>query len=113
MDLQLGDQAKTGKISLNYLDESSASQFQIGQEAEPFTAFSYMQSITPHLMMGGRGKYVFGKGAFNVGLGGIYDKDENQIVARWSNTVTRYFFLSPCLFHNWALCRSMLCTCGE
>jgi hypothetical protein len=51
--LQLGDQSKTGKVSVNITDPSSACQFQAGHEAEPFAAFSYMQAINPFLSLGG------------------------------------------------------------
>ena len=39
---------------MNYVDESSAAQLQIGKEEAGFGAFSYMQSLTPHLILGGR-----------------------------------------------------------
>lgn len=38
----------------------------------------------------GRGKFTFNKNEVSLGFGGIYDKGDNQIVARYSKTV------SPC-----------------
>ena len=31
----------------------------------------------------GRGKYNFEDGFVNIGLGGVYDKDENQLAVRF------------------------------
>lgn len=78
----VNDQQKTGKLSFNRTDESSASQLQVGKEESTFASVSYMQSLTPHLILGGRGKYTFEDGSATMAFGGVYDKDENQVVMR-------------------------------
>lgn len=66
-------------------DNCSASQVTYsvgGNEGNTFVT-SYMQALNPYLSLGGSGKYYFNNKIFTTSFGGIFDYNNNVVVAQF------------------------------
>lgn len=75
------EQGKNLSCDIDFSDESSTMQLSMDRSGGNTFGLSYMQAITPYLTLGGL--YKVTKGAPSTSFGGIFDYDNNNIVAQY------------------------------
>ncbi len=82
-------------------DNCSASQAvcSVGGHEGNTCALSYMQAINPYLSLGGSGKYFFNTKIFSTSFGGVFDYNNNVVVAQYdhNSSVSTSFFPLVCV----------------
>lgn len=80
-------QGKNWTADVDFKDDSSAIQLSIGINPTYSAGASMMQAITPSITLGGTGTYSVEKSDLTTSFGGIYEEDNNQVSALWSNNL--------------------------
>jgi hypothetical protein len=80
-------QGRNLTVDLDIRDGSSLTQFSASQSGTLSLGLSYMQSISPTLTLGGSGTYLPEKSVLSSAFAGIYDDNQNQFSAMWTNKV--------------------------
>jgi hypothetical protein len=82
-------------------DNCSASQAvcSVGGHEGNTCALSYMQALNPYLSLGGSGKYFFHTKIFSTSFGGVFDYNNNVVVAQYdhNSSVSTSFLLLVCV----------------
>lgn len=84
--LQYGDQQKSASVDVELTDSSSATMFQVDTESN--LSLSYMQSVTPNLILGGLGTYSNKSKKITTAFGGQISVGDNTITGQWDNNVS-------------------------
>lgn len=78
-----GDQQKSASVDVELTDSSSATMFQVDTESN--LSLSYMQSVTPNLILGGLGTYSNKSKKITTAFGGQINVGDNTITGQWDN----------------------------
>ena len=103
---QIGDQGNNLSTTVDITDDMSATQFHWSISGKSVLSLSYVQALTPSLVLGGIsthsiedrsnhdngvstrfslgiGKYSLGKGTVDRALGGVYTTEDTTVAAQW------------------------------
>ncbi len=74
-------------------DDSSMTHVEYANSDEKSLTFSYMQSITPSITVGGSGSFSLAGKTLSTAVGGIYKSDENLMAFQWDDKVSKTSYL--------------------
>lgn len=87
----LNDNVKALDGDMDYLGETFAATGNISQNQGTSMSGSYMQSLSPSLVMGGTFNYIYGKNIFSSGYAAAYDTPEYMVAAAWDKEVKLFY----------------------
>lgn len=83
----MGEQ-KQLTAELEYSEPSSFTQVQYQLANESSLAVSYMQSVTPNIILGGMGTYSLATKALSTSFAGMISNHEHSLLAQYDNNVS-------------------------
>lgn len=85
-------QGRSLSVDVDIRDASSFTQVSASQAGSLSLGLSYMQSVTPTITLGGSGTFLPEKSVVSTSFAGIYDDNQNQLSALWTNNVRNIVF---------------------
>jgi hypothetical protein len=81
-------QGRSLTVDVDIRDGSSLTQVSASQAGSLSLGLSYMQSVTPTITLGGSGTFLPEKSVLSTSFAGIFDDNQNQFSAMWTNKVS-------------------------
>jgi hypothetical protein len=84
---QLADQGKVGTAEVHYNGQSWTGHVSLGRSPSWIAGCSYLQAITPAIVLGGSARWDMAKDIFSPAFVGSYDEGDNLLAAKYDTTV--------------------------